>query len=332
MKIVIPHQLDAILSYLVEAFDNEFTLFGKTRVDYETEEVHLVEIRVPEQESASSTTEADQGSFLEELIEAGENPEDWNMWIHSHNNFGAFFSGTDDDTMQSFNRGNTTHFWHMVISEKGRKAAYTMYKPFNMKMSDVKIEISGNEGLSKEMDKLIKKQDKLMIQLEKIEKEVKEQQELEKNLVPDEALTYEQQLETKNKVSKPFSSKGTKGGYRNPKFSKDKNGRSRWNWWDEDDDVKEITGVKGKYDIFDRNARAKRIESLMTMLVDHKHTCKCPSCIELLNLRYLEIAKTKVNHKTLKSYLNGTHPIDCQCKTCETGRAIQRIQTLIKED
>lgn len=139
MKFVIPYKLNRILKILVEKNAREFTLFGKTRIV--GEEVQLLDIRVPNQRSSVADTEVSSENlveFMEKLLEDGENPKDWNMWIHSHNTMGAFWSGTDTAQMKSFNCG-PDFFFHMVMSTTGAKGAMTMYKPYDLENIDIPV-------------------------------------------------------------------------------------------------------------------------------------------------------------------------------------------------
>ena len=116
MKIHITNKTKGTIDKLIDEFPSkEFTLFGKTRV--EGDEVHLIDIRVPNQTSTGGDTEVDEdeiSQFLNELIDAGEDPRDWNMWIHSHHSMGAFWSGTDTTQMDSFDIGGPEFFFHVT--------------------------------------------------------------------------------------------------------------------------------------------------------------------------------------------------------------------------
>jgi hypothetical protein len=141
MKIIIPAHLRRVLDRLASTYDTEFMMFGKTQVV--GGDVCLTDLRVPHQTSSAGETECSEDesiSFLEELINSGENPQEWNMWIHSHHHMGAFWSPTDKQQMESFNRGGVKHFFHIVISSKGWKAAYSSYSPFEFTIEDVPIE------------------------------------------------------------------------------------------------------------------------------------------------------------------------------------------------
>ena len=198
MEIHISHVMKKILDDLVRSSPGkEFTLFGKTRL--EGEEVHLVDIRVPSQTSSGGDTELsedDNEKFLNELLDGGENPAEWNMWIHSHHSMGAFWSGTDTSQMESFNTGGPAYFFHVVLSTEGYKGAFTLYKPFFVANHDVPIKFGEMEF----------KEDPVMERLEMelldLQEEIRELEDRIREIASAEepmAMRLKEELKAKNK-------------------------------------------------------------------------------------------------------------------------------------
>lgn len=164
--VIISAEIKKLLDDLVRQNDREFTLFGKTRE--ENGDIYLEDVRVPTQRSTYGSTEVDKEhmlTFVEELINEGEDPARWNMWIHSHNKMGAFWSNIDKEQMASFNMGDTQYFSHLVLSEKKWRAAITMYKPFPIFADDIEIKYEGVEA----NPKVIKLEEKILLAKKKVE-------------------------------------------------------------------------------------------------------------------------------------------------------------------
>lgn len=299
LKIVIPADLDQVLRYVTNEFKKEFTLYGKTELV--GNEIRLIDIRVPKQESTSTTTDADQESFTNQLLDGGEDPSEWNMWIHSHHTMSAFWSKTDNDQMESFNTGAPPYFSHMVLSTKGRKAAYTMFKPFYIKADNIKIEIEESSNVAVE---------ELKVQLKEILDKI-EDLESEK---PPMAEVIKQELIEKNKEPEPPEPKRIPKNNNNPHMSMEEYFEeldSEWN--------------TSTYDIYNKVSRIARISALAPQVQNHRN-CQCQKCWELSALRDLCQFKDKfVSPKRHKEWFTSSHEHDCKCKTCRVGRTIHRL-------
>lgn len=196
MKIIISHKLKKIIDSLVGLNHREFTMFGKTRV--EGQEVHLIDIRIPEQTSSTGATEVSPNEldlFLTELLSEGEDPEHWNMWIHSHNTMGAFWSATDKAQMQSFDVG-PSHFFHVVASTKGYKGAFSSYKPFKFENEDVPV-VFGQDIEDPRIQEIQNQLNAMYLESEVL---MKRMAGLEEGIFADEIAVYQAQIEAKNKI------------------------------------------------------------------------------------------------------------------------------------
>ena len=97
-----------------QAVGTEISGFGKTVVTKDENDkvtlIEVVDVMIFKQECTGGYTELSQDSlsnFLYELAKADENPAEWNLWWHTHNDFGVFWSGVDDANItrliQTFN-------------------------------------------------------------------------------------------------------------------------------------------------------------------------------------------------------------------------------------
>ena len=198
----IPYKQKLALDKLVESTGREFTLWGKTKIDGEN--VTLIDLRIPEQESTTGSTNlegVDTDKFLEELIKDKEGIEHWNCWIHSHNTMGAFWSLTDQEQMQSFKGWGVSYFFHLVVSTEDFKCACSMFKPFTVIQEDIEIEYLEplrSDVRKKHIDLYVEKS-KLEARLGVVNEELEE--ELEKE--PKYVKILKKELEKKNKEYKP---------------------------------------------------------------------------------------------------------------------------------
>lgn len=122
----------------------EWSLFGKTRKrpsgDYE-----LVDLKIPKQKNTSASTEMTEEGLEELFDEISEdmfdpNPDAprWNVWIHSHNVMGCFWSGTDHNQMDEFSKLGSPVMLSVVVSMRGGQSenlcnmlgSFSVYSPF----------------------------------------------------------------------------------------------------------------------------------------------------------------------------------------------------------
>lgn len=139
--IEIPSHLHDILTYLCSSFKDEWTLFGKSEM-VEPGHFRLLDFRIPKQTNGPASTEIDQevyADFYAKLWEDGENTGDWNIWIHSHNTMGCFWSATDYAQMENFGEEGAPYLLSIVVSTKGQKhgradllARLSVFKPVSM--------------------------------------------------------------------------------------------------------------------------------------------------------------------------------------------------------
>lgn len=161
---------DAI-SLLCSKNTAEWTLFGKTEYNAEHKIFQLVDVYLPKQENTQAHTEVEEDAIfemIEDLSNRGEDLSNWNLWIHSHNTMGAFWSGTDYAQMDTFGNMDMPFMFSLVVSYRENKMVYlahcSQYKPFpidgkmNVLLGTRAISTEKYEQLQKELDeKTIKK-------------------------------------------------------------------------------------------------------------------------------------------------------------------------------
>lgn len=309
MRILIPYEIDQTLKHLVTKFiHTEFALVGKTRID--GQDIYVEELRVPPQESSSGEVETDKGAFLEELLNADEDPLVWNFCIHSHNTMGAFWSPTDKDKMEQLNKGNTQFMFHMVLSYQNnnfkRLACYTAYLPFRATMDNIPVEIlppiENSELVALETQ---------LTQAKSLVKRIETEINSLSDVLPETAEILEKELEKKNKSHK-WTPKDKTGGF-----------------YDDKDLFSSFSKAKMPYNLYDRTSRMMRIHNLTIRVVGHVGVCQCESCQELETLSVLQDLDDKfITQKNATKYLRGGHPITCQCNKCAAGRAILSINAI----
>lgn len=97
-----PHAMARLNAY-IDYCDGEVSLLGRVErlnSDFLVTEVHLLE-----QETTMASTELDSEAiarFLTELVEKGEDPSTYKLWVHSHVDFEVFWSATDEATCRRF--------------------------------------------------------------------------------------------------------------------------------------------------------------------------------------------------------------------------------------
>lgn len=294
MKYIFTPEIKQTLDTLVKHYPKEFTLFGKTRI--EGEKIHLIDLRVPEQTSSTGDTELSEDElekFLLGLLDDGENPKDWNMWIHSHHSLGAFWSQTDRDQMNSFNTGGPAHFFHLVLSTTGFQGAYSLYKPFSLFLDDIKQEVEGDEVKSPALLGLEEERDKLAEEVSEIEDKIL--------TIMDEdnprTETLKKELDVKNKIYVHPSS--DRGGYQGLYAQ----------------EFRDVPGFVAS--VTSRMAEINRMNTASKC--GKKDWCFCIKCgdqkaLETLHTELLEYKEFSM--RDLKKWWKNGHICSCVCEEC----------------
>lgn len=120
MNIIIGNRVWQKLMALGELADDvEISGLGRTEI-VDPENIKLVEVFFLNQVGDSTTTELDKPEIARLLAEQrskGVNTKDINCWWHFHTNFGVFWSGTDDQTINNF--ATDGHIVSLVFNKDG---------------------------------------------------------------------------------------------------------------------------------------------------------------------------------------------------------------------
>lgn len=156
MKIYITPEAKQILDLYVDEVDDEISGLGKVR--RLGNRILIEEIYLLKQESSSSTTDLDMAAvadFMTEMIKHEGPVEHLKLWWHSHGNMGAFWSGTDEKTVQGF---ENEWMVSLVVNRRGEyKCRLDVYNPVHLVVEDAELCITAPEP-SKELRDLIKKE------------------------------------------------------------------------------------------------------------------------------------------------------------------------------
>ncbi len=134
MKILFPSDVYKRLRAYVLAIDTEISFLGK--IDRKDDVITISDIALLKQESTYGSTVLDQealGQFYNELMDKGEDPSPWKAWIHSHARMDTFFSGKDEETIESFDLEVPTDNWFLsiVVNHAGSvRARIDVFSPF----------------------------------------------------------------------------------------------------------------------------------------------------------------------------------------------------------
>jgi len=122
----------ALMNAYVDLSEGEVSLLGK--VERLGSDFLVTDVRLIEQESTWASTKLDEEAlarFLMELVEKGEDPGAWKLWIHSHCGFEVFWSATDEATCRRFNNNE----WMLsVVANRRREylGRIDVYEPIHL--------------------------------------------------------------------------------------------------------------------------------------------------------------------------------------------------------
>ena len=159
------------LKYFTENTDTEVSGLGKVRVSRGYLEVY--DIEVFEQNVSAISSDLEMESLVKFLIDKtlkNESVKDYKVWWHSHVYMSAYFSPTDDTTI---NRSTEFPYLISIVTNKDEEsmARLDLFKPLRLTIP-LKIEISLNrnkkleEKCKIEIAKKVKKQNILQSILE----------------------------------------------------------------------------------------------------------------------------------------------------------------------
>lgn len=126
VKIILPIPVYHKMLAYAQASPGEISGLGRTKVQKKkgTLIVTVTDVRIFKQtvSSAETTLTSDTlGKALIALIKAGEKPERWNLWWHSHADFQVFFSSQDERAISGIlgKKASDKYFFSVVINKDG---------------------------------------------------------------------------------------------------------------------------------------------------------------------------------------------------------------------
>ncbi len=150
MKLIIPSPVYKKLRAYVLAVTTEISFLGKVE-KVNNNLVVLHDIYLLPQVVGSAHTVLDKeamGRFYDDLMEKGEDPSSWKTWIHSHADMQAFYSGTDENTIESFDleRPDDNWFLSIVVNRAGAFIPrIDLFSPIRVTITDIEWDIVFNQ-------------------------------------------------------------------------------------------------------------------------------------------------------------------------------------------
>lgn len=107
------------LHYYVQSVDAEISGIGRSEII--NGDIYIRDVRIRKQKCSGARTtidEMDDAKEAYEMVKAGEDLNKWNIWWHSHNTMGVFWSGTDTNTIKE-HANNGGFLISLVTNKKG---------------------------------------------------------------------------------------------------------------------------------------------------------------------------------------------------------------------
>ncbi len=161
MKLVLPYNIKEQLRLYVHSLDNEISGFGKIEFSEEEDTCTVTELKIFKQEVSGGSSDLDGQSiaqFITERVKAGESLGGWNLWWHSHNSMGVFWSGIDTGTMD-VNPLDAPYMVSLVTNNKGEyRARIDLYEPTHMFVDELTVveEYPQDNSLQAQIEKEVK--------------------------------------------------------------------------------------------------------------------------------------------------------------------------------
>jgi len=104
MKIVIPQLVHEKIMHWINKKDIEVSGFGTVKYDTTTQEFHIINAYLLEQEGGAAHTDIDAASLNKLAFESIHDEGDLRWWWHSHVKMQTFWSGTDTATIKDLGK------------------------------------------------------------------------------------------------------------------------------------------------------------------------------------------------------------------------------------
>ena len=118
-KIILTCEVAKKLAAYVDLTDGEISGLAKSHV--EEGDIIVDDILLFKQVCSGTTTDLDdeaQALALMKMMADGENPEEWNVWWHSHVNMAVFWSGQDEKCIKD-HMTTHSHLVSIVTNKRG---------------------------------------------------------------------------------------------------------------------------------------------------------------------------------------------------------------------
>jgi hypothetical protein len=141
LKVYITPEAKQKLDLYVDAVEDEISGLGKVRKI--GNRVMIEEVYLLKQESSTSSTDLNMAAvsdFLVEMVNKNEGAEHLKLWWHSHGNMSAFWSGTDEKTVEEF---DNEWMISLVVNRKSEyKCRLDVYDPVHLVVDNAELCVS----------------------------------------------------------------------------------------------------------------------------------------------------------------------------------------------
>ena len=149
-KIIIDFPIYKKMLYYTQAAQGEISGFG--RVAIRDKDIYITDALIFKQDCTSGGTHLnpeDLSKFVVSIINMGFDPGHWRLWWHSHNDFGVFWSGTDDGTVDELSKDST--LYSVCINKQGASIGREDTRGQQTTLSVIS-EIEGDDALRKQCE------------------------------------------------------------------------------------------------------------------------------------------------------------------------------------
>lgn len=198
MKVLITKEAFLKMQSYIDLCEYEISGMGKVKV-LESGDLLVTDIRLWDQKVTGTHVDLDQDfeyKFMMQLVEEGEDPNDWKVWWHSHVDMNVFWSSVDTKTMNDImkvgqdERNSSPDFLLSIVGNK--KAEYKVRLDaavrndiFGIKGIETRDDLTFERLVEPELEVKIQSiQSKINKEKEKIEK-IEERMEVLNNEIED---------------------------------------------------------------------------------------------------------------------------------------------------
>ncbi len=138
----------------VQATPGELTLLASSEYDPIRNEIWIRHLYLPEQTCTPSSTRVDENAMAQVLLEATQQGDTLDTWIHSHADMNVFFSGVDDRNIETA-FPQSPQVMSLVVNRRGEmRARLTLCSPMAMEIDDLPVVV----GVTEEVEQAIREE------------------------------------------------------------------------------------------------------------------------------------------------------------------------------